>query len=129
MSGACETRTLYRQLPTASPEVLTLKGVGTYSPTTLQLIVQVITVPKNQETQDFIAKVSPAGLNFEELLFFHFALSSLKAKNIHVSAHGASKEKIGAIETLFTETLFDSSCSVTINEISNKAQMIEKELI
>ena len=55
------------------------------------------------------------------------ACGSPLIKNIHVSAHGASKEKIVAIETLFTETLFDSSCFVTVNKMSNKIQY-EKEL-
>jgi hypothetical protein len=56
------------------------------------------------------------------------AFGSPVVKNIHVSAHGASKEKIVATETLFIETLFDSSCSITVNEMSNKSQIIEKKL-
>ena len=56
------------------------------------------------------------------------AFGSPIIKNVHVSPHGASKEKIVAIETLFTETVFDSSCFVTVNEISNRVQIIEKEL-
>ena len=56
------------------------------------------------------------------------AFGSPVIKNIHVSSHGASKEKIVAIETLFTETVFDSSCFVTVNEMSNKAQIIKKEM-